>query len=303
MFRRARPLATVCVVLALAGAGCSSASGGPPGSISIVASTNVWGAIATQLAGRLIDRKVMVTSFINNPSADPHSYEASTRNQLSIAHADLIVENGGGYDDFMETMRSSAGGSATVLNAVQISGKHAENGSLNEHVWYDFPTVIRVADRITQFLKLHDRADASTYVANRNHLVAQLSSLIATERAIKGLRRGAGVAITEPVPDYLLAACGLVNRTPPEFSKAVEDGTDVSPRVLAQTLALFSGHQVQALVYNAQTTGPQTDQVRSAAQQNSIATVPVTETVPSGDTFYSWMRGQLDALAAALGRG
>ncbi len=36
------------------------------------------------------------------------------------------------------------------------------------------------------------------------------------------------MAITEPLPLYLLQACGLVNKTPPAFSDAVEDGTGVS---------------------------------------------------------------------------
>ena len=59
-----------------------------------------------------------------------------------------MIENGGGYDDFMDTMLKSAKNpSAAVLNAVDLSGKIAPaGGELNEHVWYDFPTVDTVAD-------------------------------------------------------------------------------------------------------------------------------------------------------------
>jgi zinc/manganese transport system substrate-binding protein len=288
------------VALATAAAGCSSATGAPPGSISIVASTNVWGGIARQLAGRLSGGKVVVTSLISNASADPHSYEASTRNQLAIAHADLILENGGGYDDFMTSLRSSAGGSASVIDAVKVSVTNRVHGALNEHVWYDLGTVARVADRITRFLVARDRRNAATYRANDERFLGQLANLDDVEERIRAAHAGDGVAVTEPVPGYLLDACGLVDRTPAEFGKAVEDGTDVSPRVLQQTLALFTGHEVKALVYNAQTTGPQTDQVKASAHANRIPIVPVTETLPSGKTFYSWMRSQLAALAAAL---
>jgi zinc/manganese transport system substrate-binding protein len=294
-----RRLLAATALLALTGLGaCGSSAHGEPGAVQVVASTDVWSDVVGQLAGRLAGSKVVITSFINGSTADPHAYEASTRDQLAISRADLIVENGGGYDDFMDTLRRSAGGSATTLDAVELAG----HGTANEHVWYDFRTVLRVADRITAFLVRHDRADAATYRANSAGFAAQLARLGADEQRIKRTHAGDAVAITEPVPLYLLSACGLVNRTPVEFSKAVEDGTDVSPRVLQQTLGLFGGHQVEALVYNAQTTGPQTDRVRSAAQAAGVPAVPVTETLPPGKTFYSWMHDQLDALSAALDR-
>ena len=60
-----------------------------------------------------------VTSIITSPDADPHEYEANTRNQLALADAAVVLENGGGYDDFMDRMLKSAKNtSATVLNAV-----------------------------------------------------------------------------------------------------------------------------------------------------------------------------------------
>jgi zinc/manganese transport system substrate-binding protein len=143
----------------------------------------------------------------------------------------------------------------------------------------------------------------ATFRANERAFVRRVATLEGRERQLGAAHHGQGVAVTEAVPLYLLAACGLVNRTPSEFSKAVEDGTDVSPRVLQQTLDLFSGRAVKALVYNAQTTGPQTDRIKSAAQSAGVPIVAVTETLPAGQTYYTWMRAQLDALASALGNG
>ena len=113
---------------------------------------------------------------------------------------------------------------------------------------------------------------------------------------------GEAVAITEPVPLYLLTACGLVNRTPAQFSEAVEEDTGVSVRVLQQTLALFESHTVRALVYNAQTSGAETTRVLAAAKAAGIPAVPVTETLPAGDTYLGWMGDNLDAVVKALGR-
>ena len=295
-----RHVAAAVIALALSLAACGSSSAAPPGSVSVVASTNVYGDIAEQLAGKLSGTKVVVASIITDPSTDPHAYEASTRNQLAISRADLIIENGGGYDDFVDRLRESAGGDATVINAVHVSGK-PQNDALNEHVWYDFPTVEKVVDRIEQALIAHDKADAATFRANATAFLAQLHKLEADEAAVKRLVGGTGVAITEPVPLYLLDACGIVNRTPPQFSRAVEEETDVAPRILQQTLALFSGHQVKALVYNEQTGAAATDKLIAAAKDNNIARVPVTETLPAGKSYLSWMHDNLFAVAAALG--
>lgn len=287
---------------AVVSGGCSSSAQGAPGAVRVVAATDVWSDVVSQIAGGLAGSKVVISSFINSATADPHSYEASVRDQLAISKADLVIENGGGYDGFMNTLRDAAGGSAEVINAVTVSGKRSVDGSLNEHVWYDVPTVARIANRVTDFLVSRDRADAATYRANDRAFARRLAALEERERQLRADYGGDGVAVTEVVPLYLLQACGLDNRTPTDFSEAVEDGTDVSPRVLQDTLGLFSGHQVRALVYNAQTTGPQTDRIMSAARSAGVPIVPVTETLPAGKTYYSWMDAQLDALATALGK-
>ena len=92
---------------------------------------------------------------------------------------------------------------------------------------------------------------------------------------------------------------GLVNKTPEEFSEAIEEGTDVPPAVLQETVDLFNTKQVKLLVYNEQTTGPQTEKVLAAAKANSIRVVPVTETLPDGKDYLSWMRRNLRAIQRA----
>ncbi|MGC4112228.1 MAG: zinc ABC transporter substrate-binding protein [Nocardioides sp.] len=308
---------TALAALSLTGCGSTSSGGATPtdgggggagggavtGTVSVVASTNVWGDVVRQVAGSLADRRVQITSIISNPDADPHSYEASTQNLLALSNARVVVENGGGYDDFVATMlKSSHNTSATVLDAVAISGKQPDaDGDLNEHVWYDFPTVHAVAGRIEQALSAADPTNAVTYRNNLRVFDAKLTAMEHTESEIKAADGGEGVAITEPVPLYMLQACGLVNRTPEPFSKAVEEGTDVSPSVLKQTEDLFSHGEVDLLAYNEQTTGAETQAVLNAAKAGHVAVVPVTETLPAGQNYVSWMRGNLAAIRHALG--
>lgn len=224
-------------VTLLAGCGSStdsgsdgSASAAPAASskVAVVASTDVYGDIVSVIGA---DR-VSVTSVISDPDQDPHSYEASTQNQLALSKAQVVVENGGGYDDFVDRMLKSAGNSsAEVINAVKVSGRTApQGGELNEHVWYDFPTVAKIADRIAAALGKADPANAATYTKNADAFKADLKPLEAKEAQIRKEHGGEAIAITEPVPLYMTGASGLVDKTPTEFSEAIEEGDDVSPR-------------------------------------------------------------------------
>jgi len=300
--QRAAVLVTLSAVAAAAAGltGCSAASS-EPGHVSVVASTSVWADVARQVAGRLVGSKVSIKAIISSPTADPHAYEVNPRDELAIKRADVIIENGGGYDDFMGTMRSAAGADGTLLDAVRISGKQPVDGELNEHVWYDVATVSHVATRIADVLAAKDRSDASTFRANARAFATKLHALQQRELVLRGRYAGEGVAITEPVPLYLLSACGLVNRTPEAFSSAIEGEQDVAVRVLRQTEQLFSGHAVRLLVYNAQTTGAPTGQIVDAARAAGIPAVPVTETLPAGLDYLAWMTKNLDAVAGALG--
>ncbi|MGW0611639.1 metal ABC transporter solute-binding protein, Zn/Mn family [Streptomyces sp. NPDC002788] len=296
-------LLTSASLALLAGCGSSSGSGdgkSGPARVAVVASTNVYGDIARHIGGDRVD----VTSIISDPDQDPHSYEADPQNQLALSKAKVVIENGGGYDDFVDRMlKSGHNDSAQVINAVKVSGRTApRGGELNEHVWYDFPTVAKVADRISAALAKADPDDAAAFEKNAAAFTAKLTPLEAEEAQIKKEHGGEGVAITEPVPLYMTEASGLVDRTPAEFSEAIEEGNDVSPRILQESLALFSGKKVKVLVYNAQTSGPQTEKAEAAAKAAGVPVVPVTETLPKGKDYLGWMTANVHALAGALAK-
>jgi zinc/manganese transport system substrate-binding protein len=294
-------LAVATALLAPTVTACeSTAHRGANDAVSVVASTDVWGDVAGQIAGDQAGHAVRITSIINDPVQDPHAYEANARDRIALDRADVVIENGGGYDDFVSKM---VGGSAarTTIDAVAVAGNRAKvDGQPNEHVWYDLPTVAAVAGKVADALEANDRAHATSYQRNLKLFVDALSGLEEREARLAQRYAGVGVAITEPVPLYLLQACGLVNRTPPQFSEAAEEGTDIAPRVLQQTLALFSTHQVRALVYNEQTVDVATTRVSHAAKAAGIPVVGMTETLPSGQSYLSWMSANLTALAGAL---
>jgi zinc/manganese transport system substrate-binding protein len=308
-------LAAASLLAGAALTGCSTASATDDGRLSIVASTDVYGDIAAQIAGAGVD----VTSIIMSAGQDPHSYEASAQDQLAIADADLVIRNGGGYDTFVDTMLEASGSDTEVLDAVEISGfapdggddhaedEHAEDGDehghiegFNEHVWYSFEAVDALAAEIAEHLGELDAADAAGYQANYEQFAASLETLEERAHELHEGFEGTAVAVTEPVPVYLLAELGLDNVTPEEFSEAIEEGSDVPPLVLDETLRLFETGEVALLAYNEQTAGPETEQVRAAAEAAGIPVVSFTETLPDGADYLSWMTDNLEAVATAL---
>jgi zinc/manganese transport system substrate-binding protein len=295
LHRTAVLVATALSVVATAACGVGEDAAAAEG-VRAVASTDVYGDVVAAIGG---DR-VTVTSVLDEPSADPHSFEATVRTELAVSRADLVVENGGGYDDFMDTLVASTDSDAPVVDAVDVSGLDPEGEGFNEHVWYDLRAMDSVAGAVVTALGDVDPAGADGYAANGARFRAGLQELIAAEEQARAATQGAGVVMTEPVPGHLLDALGAEDLTPAEFSEAVEEGSDVSPAVLHQTLDLLGSGQVRALVYNQQTSGPETDQVLAAARAAGVDVVPVTETLPDGEDYLSWMRGNLDAVVAAL---
>ncbi|QLQ11245.1 MAG: zinc ABC transporter substrate-binding protein [Nocardioidaceae bacterium] len=306
------------------------------GAISIVASTNVYGDIAEVIAGDHAE----VTSIITSSAQDPHEYEASAQDRLAFDDADVVIKNGGGYDSFVDTLLEASSSDPIVLDAVEISGlapdehdggdhahedddehahedddEHAHEDSedehgheghdhiegFNEHVWYHFPTVEKVAEELSHELSELDPDNAATYQANYEAFAEQIAGLISSAEAIKATGEGRGAAITEPVPLYLLEAVGLVNHTTDEFSEAVEEGADVPPRVLQETLDMFTTEEIAVLAYNSQTADSTTEAVRAAAEAAEVPVVDFTETLPEGQSYVAWQQENLDNLAEALG--
>src|SRR3954470_11452706 len=92
-------------------AGCTGSAYDSPAGIRVVASTNVYGSLATTIGGA----QAVVTSIIDDPSKDPHEYQADARTQLAISRAQVVIENGGGYDDFVGTMLSASGNTRVAV--------------------------------------------------------------------------------------------------------------------------------------------------------------------------------------------
>ncbi|AHH93785.1 zinc ABC transporter substrate-binding protein [Kutzneria viridogrisea] len=301
---RSRPTllaAAGAATIALALTGCASgqaAGGGAGGAIEVVASTNVWGSVVKAVGGDA----VQVTSIIDDPSKDPHDYEVKPADTAKISKAALLVSNGVGYDDFFAKAVSAAAAKTPSVVAFEVSGK-AKTEDTNEHVFYDLPTVRKVADKVAEQLGAVQADKKATFQANAKALDTKLDELIARAAKIGTDHPGRQVLVTEPVANYLLASAGVRNATPEAFEKAVEAGSDIPVAAVGEATELVSGKKVAALVNNAQAETEVTKQLKAKAATAGVPVVDVTETLPAGVTDYVvWISKEVDALSNALAK-
>ena len=325
-----KPLAALALAAAsaLALSGCSSATGADRDEatgVQVVASTNVYGQLAAEIGG---DR-VEVTSLIDSAAKDPHSYEATARDRLAVQKADLVIENGGGYDAFMQELLE--GSDAVVVTAAEYSHDypdavveddehadhddhehgadagdtdehegHAHIAGFNEHVWFDAHTIGHVVEQIATDLGELDPAGEAGYIDAAAELRDQLSAIEGELENLHTALEGTPVFLTEPLPGLLAAATGLDDVTPAGFASAVEEGNDVAPATLLDALALIDDRGVSAVLTNAQTGGAETERVEQAAKDAGIPVVTFSELLEPDQSYAEWMRAAISDLAAAL---
>lgn len=277
--------------LSLVACGGSDETSGKP---SVVASTNVWADIATTVAGPDAD----VSAIITDPAADPHSHETSAVESARISDADLVVYNGGHYDEFIE--RALAGRDKPTVEAVALRADDI-SGDENEHVWYDMETVGLVAERIGGELGALDPEHAAAYADRARALRDRLAEIGAITDGIAADHPRTPVLQTEPLAHYLLRDADTVDRTPHEYQEAIEQETDPSPAAVAAIRDLITADQVRVLVYNVQTEDPVSRDLRAAAGAAGVLVVEVTETLPPDLDFVTWQKKNAEALAAAIG--
>jgi zinc/manganese transport system substrate-binding protein len=266
-----------------------------PGVVRVVAAENFWGDIAKQVGGRHVE----VTSIISDPSGDPHLFESDPRTAGTLATAQLVIDNGLGYDGFIDKALGAVGASKRRLLVVQHVLGVA--GGANPHLWYWTARLPTVANAIAKQLSEIDPADRAEFETGAKRFAESLKPLRMTIAEIRARYAGTSIAYTERVPGYLVQAAGLVLGGPASFAQSLEDGNDPSPSDTASFEADLQNHKIKVLIYNAQVVDAATERLKKLAMSSGVPVVGMSETMPGGTTFQAWQLRQDRALLRALG--
>jgi len=262
--------------------------------VAVVAAENFYGNIVQQIGGDAVS----VTSIMSDPNVDPHAYESSVADAKAIARADLVIENGAGYDDWMDKLLSaSPGGSRIVLKGFDLAVKKLPD---NEHVWYNIDNAQAIAGAITRALEKIHPEQSSLFSRNNRAFQESLGPIREKMTQISARFKGTPVGLTETIFLYQAVPLGLNVLTPFEFQKAIAEGNDPPADTVVETESQITQKKIRILIYNEQTVSPITTKAQNDAKASNVPIVGVTETMPAGETYQTWMLRQLDELRMAL---
>src|SRR5271154_480817 len=155
---------TVSLTPLLAACGSGGAGGygsAADGKIVAVGAENEYANVIEQIGGKY----VKVTAIESNPNTDPHTFEASPSVAQAVSAASLLIENGVGYDTYMEKIESaSPNSSRKVINVQKLLG--LPESTPNPHLWYKPATMPIVAKAIVSDLSALAPAHAAYFQEN-----------------------------------------------------------------------------------------------------------------------------------------
>jgi zinc/manganese transport system substrate-binding protein len=169
-----------------------------PGSgepLQVVASFSILGDLVKNVGGE----GVVVTTLIG-PGVDAHTYDPAPADLVVLSKADIIFENGLGFEPWLERFFASAQPpGARVVTTEGITPREAGadehegeaqaeedgtqgHGQFDPHVWHDVANVIIMVGNIRDALVAADPARAELYKANAAAYIAELEALDASVR-------------------------------------------------------------------------------------------------------------------------
>jgi zinc/manganese transport system substrate-binding protein len=291
-------LGTALAGLTLVACGTTAAVA-PKGVIRAVGAENEYANVLSQIGGRYVS----VATILQNPNTDPHAFEASTKVAKAVSAAQIVVQNGLGYDTFMNDIEAATPNSRRIIIDVQ-NVLRLPSSTPNPHLWYEPIAMSDVAQVMARDLSKLEPEHTSYFSQHLKTFDASLSNLKNAIEEVKAKYRGINVAVTEPVADYLLHAMDLDIVTPFVFQADIMNGVDPSPEDISLEDGFFSKHDVRLFVYNQQVVDSLTNSLRENASAAKIPIVGVYETMPTpGYTYQTWMMAEVNAIVRALATG
>src|SRR5690242_2973641 len=164
-------LAAVLAVSLLAGGCASSLALGSDGKIVAVGAESQYADVIQQVGGKY----VQASAIMSNPNSDPHTFEASAATGRLVNASRLVVQNGLGYDAFMDTLEDAVPDSGRRVIVVQkLLG--LPDSTPNPHLWYDPATMPRVAAAVAESLAAIQPSHAAYFRANAKTFTNSLSA-------------------------------------------------------------------------------------------------------------------------------
>ena len=216
-----------------------AAAGGRP---RVVATTSIIGDWAGVVGGGDVDLTTLV-----GPDGDPHEYKPVPADSVTLARADLILENGLGLENWLDKLAASAGTAATrvvLTKGVEArrvpasEGGRPDGDDLDPHAWQSVRDAAVMVANLRDALVKADPAHAAGYAARAGAYLKQLDDLDAAAtagiRSIPSARRK--LVTSHDAFGYFGDRYGIdVSRT--ALESVTTEASDPSARQIADVVA------------------------------------------------------------------
>lgn len=263
----------------------------PTGPISVVASINQWGSLASELGGDDVD----VTSIVNSTNVDAHDFEPKTSDVAKLSKAQIVVANGAGYDSWAT---KSLAKNASIVSAASVVG--AMEGD-NPHLWFSKDARSGMATAITE---AYIKALPSKKKDFQKRLKAWQNGEKSLETWVADFTKSHDsltYAATEPVAYYLMADLGFKDSTPKGYAQSTASGGEAAPADLQAFQKIVEGKDISVLINNTQEASDATNMITGTAGRSDVPVVDVSEQMPeSATTLNAWINQLINTIIDAV---
>jgi zinc/manganese transport system substrate-binding protein len=144
--------------------------------LKVVTSFSILADMAHQIGGE----RIQVTNIVG-PDTDAHSYKPTAADAKALARADVIIENGLGFEPWMDHLLASAGTKKPLIIAstgitprmMQESGASVPD----PHAWQSLPDAELYVNNMVNAFSAADPTHANSYVSGGKAYIKQLHGL------------------------------------------------------------------------------------------------------------------------------
>lgn len=210
-------------------------------SLNIVASSTIVQDIIQSIIGEAVP-------VIVDGTEDPHSYEPTSSEMISLAEADIIFRMGPkGLEPWWKTEWEDSK-VVKLVKSYMMKPDPVMDNIKNPHVWMDPTNIKTFTTEVKNTLCAADPSNAATFSANAEKYMATLDSVLSDINKRKKDLEGTKVVVNHPAFFYLFQKLGI------ERLAAVEQGEGKEPSAedIAQIIDVMTEENCQLMITNPQ---------------------------------------------------
>ena len=296
-------------------------------SLNVVVTTPMLGEFVKQVAGDSV-----VLDILMPAEADPHTYDPSPQDAAKIADADIVLYVGIKYEtsSLLKLIENTASTNATLLEIGEEidpiefkDGEHDhghddhdedghdddkdghegheghDHGSEDPHFWFDPVRVAMAVEVIKDSLVSLDPANTSTYEANADNFISELTDLDAQVKALieSVSEDNRKIVTTHEALGYLEARYGIevFATIIPSLSTADE----ISPSQIADVIDVIEDNNIKVLFVESEAPSVYAETVVAEAGITAVTGLYV-ETLKDGQTYSDFLISNVTLIVESL---